>query len=81
MEIKAIPLRLERGLARSVQTLATSKGMSVNKLITEAMEQYIQAETDRAWRESFEAMSLDPECVDVEYAIHAQSEVALANPE
>ncbi len=31
------------------------------------------------WREGFEAMGKDPECSNVEYAIHAQAEVVLGD--
>jgi hypothetical protein len=66
--------------AKKVSREATRKGISMNKLFIEAMDVYLQAEQDKAWAASFEAMADDPDATDVSYAIYAQAEVMLGNP-
>ena len=73
----SIQLRVDETLGARIKTEAARQNVSANQWLIDAITLRLETEEEREWREGFEAMGRDPECNNVEYAIHAQAEVIL----
>lgn len=71
--------RIPIELYNEAKTIAKVKGMSLNELVTMALEAIRKQERIEAFRRGLIEVSKRPEEMDVEYAFAAQSEVVLAD--
>jgi predicted transcriptional regulator len=65
-----VPLRLRK----AVQRVAERRGLSVNSLVRESLDQLIEAETRAQWAAGFEALGRDTELSNVGPYFAAQAE-------
>jgi uncharacterized protein (DUF1778 family) len=70
-----IQLRVDPELGDLIKSQAARQNTSANKLIVDAVRQYLEAIKEREWREGFEAMGRDPDTNNVEYMLPAAREV------
>ncbi len=77
----AVSLRLPATLHGAARSLARSRGVSVNALITESLEKVLREEEEKAFFDSYTLLGQDADANDVEYALPAQGEVMLRDEE
>ncbi|MCW3059655.1 MAG: hypothetical protein JWQ02_1476 [Capsulimonas sp.] len=70
-----IQLRVEPALNDKIKAQAARENISANKLLINAINQYLEAEKEREWREGFEAMGRDPDTNNVDFMLPAAREV------
>jgi len=76
-ELAVFNLRVDPGLGEQIKAQASRQHISANRLLINAVNQYLKAEKEREWCEGFEAMAADPDCNDVEYMLPAAREAIL----
>jgi predicted transcriptional regulator len=74
MSTVSIPVRVDSEIAEEVKRLAKRRNISTNRLLADALVEYLKAEKAREWRAGFEAMADDRESGDVEYMSDAAAE-------
>ena len=74
-----VSLRLSSDMYRRTTELARRRNKSVNALLQEGVCRLLQDEEDRTLSDAFDLLARHPADTDVEYAIHAQSEVILGD--
>lgn len=73
-----LSLRLSPELYSEAQSVAERRHVSLNSLLVEGLVKLLQEHREREIERGFELLADDPDS-DVEYAIHAQAEVMLAD--
>lgn len=76
--VKVVSLRISEELYKAVARQAKAEKRSVNALIEAAIEKARRHERDREWAAAFAELADDPDS-NVEWAIHAASEVVLGD--
>ena len=75
VKTKAITLRLDQDLHRSITRIAQHRKISVNSLVQEQLELSVRIEEERTRYDSYTLLGQDVEEANAEYAIYAQAEV------
>ncbi|BDI28346.1 hypothetical protein CCAX7_003970 [Capsulimonas corticalis] len=70
-----IPFHINVDLHEKVKAEASRQNVSVDRLIINAVELYLETEKERVWRVGFEAMGRDPDTNNVDYLLSAGREV------
>jgi predicted DNA-binding protein len=76
---QTVTLRLPRELYDRTTELAKKRKKSLNALLQDGVRKLIEEDENRALSDGFDLLAQHPEECDVDYAIHAQSEIALQN--
>ena len=76
---QTVTLRVPIDLYEKTVRLANERNQSLNAIFQEGAQKLLQDEDTRALSDGFDLLASFPEECDVEYAIFAQSEVALRN--
>jgi hypothetical protein len=69
--------RFPDDMAQALKSAAAEKGITVNELARQLIRDHLKVREERALYDSFTELGKNREEVDVEYAIHAASEVVL----
>lgn len=72
---KAITLRIKPEIHAAIINLALQKQMSVNSLIEQQLGALVRETDEKKRYDAYTLLGQDAEMCNVEYAIHAQSEV------
>lgn len=75
---RTLSLRLSSELYTQAQALAESQHVSLNNLLVQALQKLLKENREREIERGFAMLADDPDS-NVEYAIHAQAEVMLAD--
>lgn len=72
---KSLTLRLSPDIYAALASVAQNRSLSVSALVKQNLETLIRAEEEKSRYDAYTLLGQDIEGCDVEYAIHAQSEV------
>jgi len=76
---KTLTVRLDCELYSAAQKIAQQRHVSLNALVQLSLEETLRAAEERARYDAYTLLGQDKDECDVEYAIHAQSEVMLGD--
>ena len=77
--VHTLSVRVDEQTFQESKRIAEQRAMSFNALVQEALRRVIEAEQEREMYEAATLLGQDAEMNDVEYARHAQAEVALGD--
>jgi len=76
-EIGTLSVRIPSNLKSRAAKVAQSQQVSFNTFVTHLIEKAVKETEEKELYDAFSELGADPELSDVEFAIHAQAEVAL----
>ena len=72
--VHSMSIRIPAELQEAARKLAKKRGLSMNSLIRESLERFVEAETSAQWASGFDALGRNPDLADVEPYLEVQAE-------